>query len=524
MLERLTTAELADLAQQIGWFAFADDEVEEYGALVEAVLQTIDLVGDAPLPASASGSSTQAIRRKVGQRPTSEEDPLNAVVRWIDVHDPTASGVLEGLRIGVKDSIAVKGVPMTLGSDVLRDYEAPRDSVVTERLLAQGAHLVAVTNMDSFAFSGGGLSSSYGPIMNPFDRSRSAGGSSSGSGAVLAYSDVVDGAIGTDQGGSIRVPASWTGVLGLKPTHSLVPYAGIVGIDATFDHVGPMATTTDVLGRLLIAMVGPDERDPRQAGLSYDVQQIEDVLQSNATDFAGLRVGLVTEGFSTDDDLRGGTSAAIRSVADRLAEAGAVVTEVSVPEHLLGGGIAFAGFVEGMSALALSGGNGHHWAGQYEPELAVAMGAALRERGQALAPQMKMVAVLGEHLRRRYAGSVYAAAQNQRPALRAGYDRALADVDLLLMPTTPFPAFEIEQGLGLADEVLRGWEPLGNCAPLNMTGHPAISLPAASVDGMPVGAMLIGRHFDDARLVDVAARYERRFGWEGSLPNPRGGK
>jgi amidase len=521
LLDRLSSVELTEIAGRIGWFELSEADLEEYRVLLDAVLATIDLVTDAPLPALPDASDRAAVQRSAGQRASRAEDPLNAVVRWIDVKAPDASGLLDGLRIAVKDSIAITGVPMTLGSGVLRDYEPARDSVVTERLLEHGANLVAVTNMDSFAFSGGGLSSAYGPTLNPFDLTRSAGGSSSGSGAVLAYADLIDGAIGTDQGGSVRVPASWNGVLGLKPTHGLVPYTGIVGIDATFDHVGPMATTVNVLGRLLLSMVGPDERDPRQAGYSYDSRQLEDVLASSASDLTNLRVGLVREGFSTDDELRSATSSAIQKVADRLTEAGASVTEVSVPEHLLGGGIAFAGFVEGMSATALSGGNGHHWLGQYDPELASALGEGLRTRGNELPPQMKMVALLGEHLRSRYSGSVYAAAQNQRPALRAGYDRALAEFDLLLMPTTPFPAFEVDEGLGLADWTLRGWEPLGNCAPLNMTGHPAISLPAATVDGLPVGAMLIARHFDDARLIDVAARYERRFGWASPLPDPR---
>lgn len=515
MVKRISAAELNRLASDVGWFSVAPDELDEYGALATAVLKTIDLVLDDPL-VSVDDTSCGDAGRDAGVPRTAQDDPLNAVIRWIDVSATGVDGPLSGLRIAVKDSIAVAGIPLTLGSAVLPDYVPVRDSVVTERLLAAGARLVAVTNMDDFAFSGGGETSANGPMCNPHDPCRSTGGSSGGSAAILSYPGV-DGSIGTDQGGSIRVPASWCGVLGLKPTHGLVPYTGIVGIDATFDHAGPMATNVDVLGRLTLAIAGPDSRDPRQAGVTFDRGRIERALESTSTGFDGLRIGVVVEGFSEDDEPRRSTSRAIRQVAGRLRNAGAVVEEVSVPEHARAGGIAFAGFIEGMAASALGGGNGYHWQGRYEPHLAVALNEAFRTRGADLCPQIKLVTLLGEHLRRHYGGSVYAAAQNQRPALRAGYDRALARHDLLLMPTTPYPAFEIDPSLGLAQRALRGWEPLGNCAPLNMSGHPAISLPAASVDGMPVGAMVVASHFEDARLIDFAARYERTCGWDGSV-------
>ena len=147
-------------------------------------------------------------------------------------------GPLAGMRIALKDSMALAGVPMTCGSRVLEGYVPSRDAVIVERLLAAGAEIVAITNMDDLAFSGGGDSSAYGATLCPFDPERTAGGSSGGSAAALWY-EGVDAGLGTDQGGSIRVPAAWCGVVGLKPTHGLVPYAGIVGSTAPSTTRGP---------------------------------------------------------------------------------------------------------------------------------------------------------------------------------------------------------------------------------------------------------------------------------------------
>lgn len=506
--------DLHALATDLRWFTLNDVEVSEYATLAAAVLEVLDLVESSPLPGYARPTPIEAGPRTTHER-SDADDPLNAVLRWTDIAVPEQTGLLEGVRIAVKDSISIAGVPMTLGSAAVQDYRPSVDSVVTARLLGAGARIVAVTNMDDFAFSGGGETSAFGATRNPHDPARSAGGSSGGSAAALSYTDRIDASVGTDQGGSIRVPAAWCGVLGLKPTHGLVPYTDIVGIDATFDHAGPMATTVDVLGRLLLTIAGPHPTDPRQAGISFDQRPIEAALESTLDDFAGVRVGVVLEGFSDADPERAATSREVRAVADKMAAAGAFVESVSVPEHLLGGGVAFAGFVEGMSALALGGGNGFHWAGQYNPELALAMNAAFTKHGQNLSPQIKLVALLGEHLRRTSSGAGYAAAQNQRPLLRAAYDRALDQYDVLLMPTVPQYAFELRPNLGLAERALRGWEPLANCTPLNMTGHPALTIPAADVDGLPVGVMLIGRHLQDGLLLDLAGRYERRFGWVG---------
>jgi amidase len=509
MSARLQREGLRELSQPWG-FTLDDTEAEQLGAVADDLLTLLDdLDGDQP-PADAPLDAV----REAGERPPAAEDPLNAIVRRCRVRAAEPGSALAGMRLALKDSMAVAGIPLTLGSAVMDGFVPDADAVVVERVLRAGAEIVAITNMDDFAFSGGGDSSAYGFTRNPFDRSRTAAGSSGGSAAALYY-DGVDAALGTDQGGSIRAPAAWCGVLGHKPTHALVPYTGIAGIDATFDHVGPMTRTVEDAARLLDVIAGADPSDPRQAG-GVAAEDYGRAVADAPADLAGLRVGLVAEALGDAVGAEPAVVEAMQGVAARLRELGAEVRDVSLPEHATAGAVAFAGFIEGMTALLGGGGNGYHWRGRYSPGFADALALALRERADRLSPQIKVTLVVGEHLRRTRRGAVYARAQNARPALVAAHDRLLADVDLLLMPTTPGLPHVHDPDMPLHDRLMRGWGLLANTSPTDMTGHPALSMPAAEADGLPVGAMLVGRHFDDARILAVARTYERAFGWSPS--------
>jgi amidase len=505
MIPRIDPADLPALARGFG-FEPAADEASELLAVAEAIFSTLDLLAgqepDLPAPVAAV--------REPGERPGPEQDPLNAIVRRCRVRAEACEGLLSGKRVAMKDSVAIAGIPLTCGSAILQDFVPAYDATVTDRILRAGAEIACITNMDDLAFSGGGESSWYGPTRNPFDRERSAGGSSSGAAAALWY-EGIDLAVGCDQGGSIRAPASWCGVVGLKPTHSLVPYTGIAGIDATFDHCGPLARTAKGAALLLQVMAGPDPGDPRQRELPRS--DYVSAVDEAGVDLRGLRIGVVAEGFTEAVGAEPATCAAVRAATERLAGLGAEVCECSLPEHLEAGGVAFAGFVEGMTALMTSGGNGIGWSGRYWEELAPAIVKGLRERGNELSPQVKAVLTAGVHLRRQLGGAPYARAQNLRPWLRAAYDRALGYVDVLLLPTTPFRAFRLDDELRTSERVLRGWANLANTYPTDMSGHPAISLPLAEADGLPVGVMLVARRFDDARLLAIAATCERTLGW-----------
>jgi amidase len=499
----MTRTDLGRLAESAG-FRIADAEVGEYLALSEYLIGFLDeLAVDRAAPAAPPAG------RDPGRAPDQGEDPLNAVVRWCRVL-PDRDGILSGKRIALKDSIAVAGVPLTCGSRLFAAYVPERDAIVTERILAAGGLIVAITNMDDLAFSGGGDTSRYGSTLCPFDRTRTAGGSSSGSAAVLWYEDA-DVAVGTDQGGSIRVPAAWCGIVGLKPTHGLVPYTGIVGIDQTLDHAGPMARTVEDAALLLQAIAGQHEDDPRQREVptSDYVAAVADAPD----DLEGIRIGVLAEGFGAEVGADALVTEAVEDAVGRLEELGAEVRRLSVPEHLQAGGIAFASFIEGMAALMAGGGNGYHWAGRYSPDLALAVRDGLAARGGKLPPQVKVTLLVGAHLRDHYRGAVYARAQNLRPWLRAAYDRALDGIDALLLPTTPGLPHPDDPALTVFERVTRGWAVLANTYPTDMTGHPALTIPAAAARGLPVGVMLVGRHFGDARLLALARTYERRYGW-----------
>ena len=497
-----------DLAAQ-NYFVLQESEAGEYARLADELLGVLD-----GLEEPRTGSALEA-HREAGEKPSEAEDPLNAIARSCDVYANT-EGILSGKRIALKDSISIADIPLTCGSRALQGFVPRFDSVLTERILRAGGRIVAVTNMDDFAFSGSGDTSVYGPTLNPFDTCRTAGGSSSGSAASLHY-DGIDMAVGTDQGGSIRLPSAWCGVIGLKPTHGLIPYTGIVAIDQTVDHAGPMARSAAELALLLQAIAGYDASDPRQREPSSQPDYLGAAARPG-DDLAGIRIGVVQEAFGPERDAEAETLSAVRTVVDSMRDHGATIIERSLPEHLLAGPVAFGGAFEGLSALFMGGGNGYHWKGEYWPELAEALGPGLRAFAQDLAPQVKVALMLGTYLRERYFGAIYANAQNRRPVLARAYDRALDGVDLLLMPTSLTRARLIDASLPLSERVLQGWSVLANTTPTDLTGHPAISLPLAEASGLPVGVMVIGRHWSEPVLINFAATCEQLMGWR---PSPK---
>lgn len=515
MYRRIRRSELNELASE--WhFSFDETELTDFHELTEYLSDITDGVDALPLPAPENVPAS----RDASRRPANGEDPYNAVVRWCSVRAKAREGPLSGVRVGVKDSIAVAGVPATAGASVLRDYIPTRDATVVGRILDAGGEIVAMLNMDYLAFSGGGESSMYGPTRCPFDTTRAAAGSSGGSGAALYYDDV-DVTLGTDQGGSIRVPAAWSGVLGLKPTFGLVPYSGVVGIDQAIDHVGPLARSAIDAARLLQVVAGRDPNDPRQP-TTVPVGDYVDSVERAGDDLTGLRIGVLTEGFDAAAGTDEQTRRAVRDTIDRLVQLGAQAIEVSVPEHLQGGSIAFTGFLEGMGALIAGGGNGFAHRGTYSPELARAITSGLKAYADELSPQVKLALVYASHMRRRYGGAVYAHARELNGWLRAGYDRALAEVDVLVLPTTPTPPHPLAPTTRIVDHVQRGWAVLSNAVMTNVTGHPALTMPAASASGLPVGVMLIGRPFAEEQLLATARTFEKRFGWVPDHPgDPR---
>ena len=323
-----------------------------------------------------------------------------------------------------------------------------------------------------------------------------------------------------DQGGSIRIPASWSGVYGLKPTFGLVPYTGCAMIEMTLDHVGPMANSTEGIARLLSVIAGPDPLDPRQRGVIPD-DYVRDYLPALRRGIAGVRIGLVKEGFGVAglDDLGfpGSEEAVDRKVkaaARRLESLGAEVSEVGIPLHELGPYIFRGIIMEGAAEFMIRGnGAGTNWSGYYNTALADAFARGRRTRANE-GPSVRIVLFTGAYLQRRYHGRYYAKAQNLRHLLRRDYDAALAEHDLLVMPTVPFRAYRLpEADHSIEENIALAGSMAGNTSPTDVTGHPSISVPCGMEDGLPVGMMITGRHFDDFGVIAAAAAFEAAGDW-----------
>src|SRR3954464_14761578 len=440
-----------------------------------------------------------------GRRPEPDEFTANGW-SWRCSIPGAADGPLAGRTVGVKDNVCVAGVPMLNRSPIMEGYVPREDATVVTRLLDAGAHIVGKTAVPAFCFDGGGLTGYPEPQpTNPHDPSRMCGSSSNGSAAVIV-TGAADMALGGDQGGSIRLPSSWSGCCGHKPTHGLVPYTGIFPIELTLDHIGPMARTVADCALMLEVIAGEDGLDPRQVGV-----QVTPYVAGLDRGPEGLRVGVLREGFELPGLSEPDVDAAVRDAADRLAGAGATVQEVSVPLHRDGLAIWNGVAMEGATDLMVRGdafGTNHK--GHYTTDLVDFYGRARRVRAQDYSVTVKLTMLLGHYLSESYNHHYYAKAQNLGRRLRAAYGEALERFDVLALPTTPMKAMRrpavdapIEERLGAA---------LGNIfntAPIDVTGNPALSVPAGFADGLPVGLMLVGRHFDDATVLRAGHAFEQ---------------
>jgi amidase len=417
------------------------------------------------------------------------------------------SGKLAGRRVALKDNVCLAGVPMMIGADILEGYVPDVDATIVTRILDAGGEIAGKAVCEYFCVSGGSHTSSTGPVHNPRKFGYTTGGSSSGSAALVAAGDV-DMAIGGDQAGSIRIPASFCGIVGLKPTFGLVPYTGIAPLEMTIDACGPMTATVRDNALLLEVIAGPDGIDSRQRGVPAG--RYTEALDGGVK---GLRIGVVKEGFghpNSEPDV----DACVRDAAQRFAKLGATVEDISLPTHADGFPVwaAIRGDAACVTLLEMNGAGINH-EGLYVTSLMdKAMG--WRQRADDFADTIKIASIFSKYTVDRYGGRYYGKAQNIRRRLRAAYDAALTAHDLLLMPTTPMKATPIPGNGATPQEITqRSWEATRNTCPFNVTGHPAISLPCGMEDGRPIGVMLIGRAYDEATIYRAAAAFERAGDW-----------
>ena len=476
-------------------------EVAEYLEVLEGTFASYDRVNQLPdyLP---------AVRypRTPGYRPGASENPMNAWAVKSEVKG-AAYGPLSGKRIVLKDNICLAGVPMMNGASTLEGYVPDVDATLATRILDAGGTIVGKAHCEYFCLSGGSHTSALGPVQNPYKHGYAAGGSSSGCGALVGAGEV-EMAIGGDQGGSIRMPACWSGCYGMKATHGLVPYTGVMPIEATIDHAGPMTTTVADNALLLEVIAGPDGLDPRQ----YNVR-VDKYTTALGRGVAGMRIGVVTESFgwpSSEADV----DDKVRQGAERMRSLGAVVEDVSIPMHLDGGAIWTPIALEGLMVQMMHGnGMGFNWEGLYTTSLLDAH-ANWRARANELSRTLKYSMIAGQYFIKHYRGHFYAKAQNLARLLRKTYDDVLVRYDLLLMPTLPMKATPLPPANApLALYCQRGFEMLPNTCPFDVTGHPAMSIPCGMSGGLPIGLMLIAKQYNEATIYRAAHAFEQLGDW-----------
>jgi aspartyl-tRNA(Asn)/glutamyl-tRNA(Gln) amidotransferase subunit A len=403
------------------------------------------------------------------------------------------NGKLAGFAIAVKDNISTKDIETTCASKILKGYVPPYNAHVIDLLKQSGAAIAGKTNMDEFGMGTTTENSGYGPTLNPCDTTRVPGGSSGGSAAAIA-AGMVTMALGSDTGGSIRCPAAFCGIAGLKPSYGRVSRYGLIAYSNSLEQIGPMGKTVSDVSTLMGVIAGYDRHDATSQDKPYS--------HTPNADIKGLKIGIPQEYFGAGVDTQ--VAAVVKKAIGRLEELGATTLPCSIPsmEYALA-----AYYVtctcEASSNLARFDGVRYgpapdtkkSWHDAYTEVRSAAFGTEVRRR-----------IMLGTFaLSSGYYGKYYAKAQIARENIRADFNRIFKEVDVIAGPTMPTIAFKLREksdplSMYLADILT---------VPANLAGIPAISVPCGKSEGMPVGLQIMGRMFEDERVVDVAYAYEQ---------------
>lgn len=416
------------------------------------------------------------------------------------------AGPLTGIPMQVKDLLCTDGVLTTCASQMLSEYVPVYDATSVARLREQGTVLLGKGNMDEFGMGSSTENSAFFPTRNPWDVSRVPGGSSGGSAAAVA-AGAAPFALGTDTGGSIRQPASFCGVTGLKPTYGRVSRYGLVAYASSLDQVGPLARDSADCAIVLQAIAGHDPRDATSLPVP-----VPDYTERLEADIAGLRLGVPREYFA--DGMDAGVRAAVETAIDRLRALGADVRDVSLPttEYALACYYIIAPS-ECSANLARYDGVKYGYSHQGEGDMWEAME---RTRQHGFGPEVKRRIMLGAFaLSSGYYDAYYHKAQQVRTLIRDDFARVFQEVDALAAPVSPVVAFPIGER---TDDPVRMYLVDVYTLPVNMAGLPAMSVPCGFSDGLPVGLQLIGPHLDEGRLLNIAHAYQQTTDWHRQRP------
>ncbi len=415
----------------------------------------------------------------------------------------TPQGPLAGVPLAVKDLFCTEGVPSQSGSRILEGYLPPYTATVVSQLRSAGASLLAKTNQDEFAMGSSNESSAYGPVRNPWERTRVPGGSSGGSAAAVA-AGLAPWALGTDTGGSIRQPAALCGIVGLKPTYGAVSRYGMIAFASSLDQAGPLTRDVRDAALLFSQMVGRDPRDATSLQFPHAIEL------PSAERLDGITLGVPVE--LTGEGIEAGVLAAFQAALARAQELGAQIREVGLPHapHALSAYYVIAP-AEASSNLARFDGVRYGLRAEGSDDL---LDMYTRTRHDGFGAEVKRRIMLGTYaLSSGYYDAYYGRAQRVRTKVAEDFSAAFAEVDLILTPTAPTVAFALGEKTG---------DPLSMyvndycTVPMSLAGIPAISIPCGLSDGLPVGLQIAGPAFSENRLLDAAHAFELALGFDGS--------
>ncbi len=418
---------------------------------------------------------------------------------------------LLGVPLAHKDIFVTKDFPTTAGSKILQGYRSPFDATVVQRLGAQGAVSLGKLNCDEFAMGSGNDNSAYSPVHNPWDVERVPGGSSGGSAAAVA-ARLVPAATGTDTGGSIRPPAAFTGICGLKPTYGVVSRYGMIAFASSLDQGGPMARTADDLGLMLNVMAGFDPRD--STSLQRDA---EDYTRDLAKPLTGLRIGLPKEFFGTgaSPDVANAVDAAIA----HYRKLGCETVEISLPNMALSVPVYYV-LAPAEASSNLSRFDGVRY-GHRAKDYTDLTDMYEKTRAEGFGAEVKRRILIGAYvLSHGYYDAYYIRAQKLRRLIAQDFTEAFKRCDVIMGPTSPSTAFKIGEKAG--DPVQMYLSDIYTIA-VNLAGLPGMSIPCGfDSGGLPVGLQIIGNYFAESRMLNVAHQYQLATDWHTRAPKAIG--
>ena len=436
------------------------------------------------------------------------------------------SDLLKGKTIGMKDNVAVAGVRCTNGTEAV-DWTPEIDATIVTRILDAGGVINGKAACENGCMEGVSDTSCTGKVHNVYAEEYSCGGSSSGSGRVVS-SGAADMAIGCDQGGSIRIPAAMNGLVGLKPTWGLVPYTGILSLESTIDHAGPMTKTVRDCALLLEAIAGPDGIDDRQPvyfpekALAF-TSELDAFVASAAKEkpLTGIKIGVLEEGFVIPGMCES-ISTLCKAAVEKLATLGADVKSVSIPGHLTAAEVWMISLpISGTETALLGNPKGRKMLHLLDR---APLEKLTDEQFQKLGPGAQNLYMRYLYMQSKWGSLIHAKSNNLLRKVNDAYDAALADVDVLIMPTLPSPPcklFPKPDELGPLKRLGRNVGLVGNTAPFNSTGHPALSVPVGFVPALedesvklPAGLQIVGKKFKDLDCLKIGAAWEGSVDWK----------